>query len=127
MRERDKRPVPEFIDPVFAKTSPKRSFSVIEYERFRLVSANTGSINSGTVLYVSFGATSVCICTIALSCEFNRKSTKYSQILKTLSCYILKISLQKTNSEIEIFCSFYVHDGYSLYIDLKFSKLSNVQ
>jgi hypothetical protein len=26
--------VPEFIDPVFAKTSPKRSFSVIENERF---------------------------------------------------------------------------------------------
>jgi hypothetical protein len=42
-------PVPEFIDPVFAKTSTKRSFSVIEYERFRLVFAKTGSINSGTV------------------------------------------------------------------------------
>jgi hypothetical protein len=27
-------PVPEFIDPVFAKTSTKRSFSVIENERF---------------------------------------------------------------------------------------------
>ncbi len=43
-------PVPEFIDPVFAKTSPKRSFLVIENERFRLVFAKTGSINSGTVL-----------------------------------------------------------------------------
>jgi len=43
--------VPEFIDPVFAKTSPKRSFSVIEDERFGLVFAKTGSINSGTVLY----------------------------------------------------------------------------
>jgi hypothetical protein len=31
-------PVPEFIDPVFTKTSPKRSFSVIENERFGLVS-----------------------------------------------------------------------------------------
>jgi hypothetical protein len=40
--------VPEFIDPVFAKTSPKRSFLVIENERFRLVFAKTGSINSGT-------------------------------------------------------------------------------
>ncbi len=40
--------VPEFIDPVFAKTSPKRSFSVIETERFGLVWATTGSINSGT-------------------------------------------------------------------------------
>jgi hypothetical protein len=37
-------PVPEFIDPVFAKTSPKRSFSLFETERFGLV----GSINSGT-------------------------------------------------------------------------------
>ena len=42
--------VPEFIDPVFAKTSPKRSFSVIEYERFGLVFAKSGSINSGTVV-----------------------------------------------------------------------------
>jgi hypothetical protein len=38
--------VPEFIDPVFAKTSSKRSFSVIENE---LVFTKTGSINSGTV------------------------------------------------------------------------------
>jgi hypothetical protein len=41
-------PVPEFIDPEFAKTSPKRSFSVIENERFGLVFAKTGSIISGT-------------------------------------------------------------------------------
>ncbi len=34
----------KFIDPVFTKTSPKRSFSVIENERFGLVFANTGSI-----------------------------------------------------------------------------------
>ncbi len=40
--------MPEFIDPVLAKTSPKRSFSVIENERFGLVFAKTGSINSGT-------------------------------------------------------------------------------
>ncbi len=38
----------EFIDPVFAKTSPKRSFSVIENERFRLVFAKIGFINSAT-------------------------------------------------------------------------------
>jgi hypothetical protein len=43
------QPVPKFIDPVFAKkTSSKRSFSVIENERFGLVFAKTGSINSGT-------------------------------------------------------------------------------
>ncbi len=41
--------VPEFIDPVFAKTSPKRSFSMTEKERFELVFfAKTGSINLGT-------------------------------------------------------------------------------
>ncbi len=45
----DPNTVPEFIDPVFSKTSPKRSFSVIQQnERFRLVFAKTGSIISGT-------------------------------------------------------------------------------
>ncbi len=38
----------EFIDPVFVKTSPKRSFLVIENERFGLVFAKAGTINSGT-------------------------------------------------------------------------------
>jgi hypothetical protein len=38
--------VPEFLDPVFAKKSPKRFFSLIENERFRLVFAKTVSINS---------------------------------------------------------------------------------
>ncbi len=42
--------MPEFIDPVFARTSLKRSFSMSENERFGLVFAKTGSINSGTVL-----------------------------------------------------------------------------
>ncbi len=40
--------MPEFIDPVFVKTSPKRSFSVIQNERFGLVFVKTGSIISGT-------------------------------------------------------------------------------
>jgi hypothetical protein len=40
--------VPEFIDPVFAKSSPKRAFSLIENERFGLVFAKTGSINLGS-------------------------------------------------------------------------------
>ncbi len=39
--------MPEFIDPVFAKTSPKRSFSMTENERFGLVFTKTRSINSG--------------------------------------------------------------------------------
>ncbi len=38
----------EFIDPVFAKTSPKRAFSMTEDEHFELVFAKTGYINSGT-------------------------------------------------------------------------------
>jgi hypothetical protein len=41
-------PVPEIIDLVFAKTSPKRSFCMTENERFGLVFVKTGSINSGT-------------------------------------------------------------------------------
>jgi hypothetical protein len=44
----DDTPVPEFIDPVFAITSPKRSFSMTENERFGIVFVKTGSINSGT-------------------------------------------------------------------------------
>jgi hypothetical protein len=35
------RPVPEIIDTVFTKTSPKRSFSMTEYERFGLVFTKT--------------------------------------------------------------------------------------
>ncbi len=41
-------PVPEIIDLVFAKTSPKRSFCMTENERFGLVFVKTGSISSGT-------------------------------------------------------------------------------
>jgi hypothetical protein len=40
------RPVPEFIDPVFANTSPKRTFSLNENERFELFFAKSGSIIS---------------------------------------------------------------------------------
>jgi hypothetical protein len=42
------RPVTEFIDPAFAETSPNRSFSLTENERFGLVFSKTGSKNSGT-------------------------------------------------------------------------------
>ncbi len=35
--------MPEIIDPVFMKTSPKRSYSMTEYERFGLVSRKRGS------------------------------------------------------------------------------------
>ncbi len=41
---------PEFIDPVFTKTSPKRSFSLNRKRAFWLVFAKTGSIISGPSL-----------------------------------------------------------------------------
>jgi hypothetical protein len=47
-RKGKKLPVPEFIDPVFTKISPKRSLSVIKNERVGLVFAKTGSIILGT-------------------------------------------------------------------------------
>ncbi len=45
-------PVPEIIDPVFAKTSQNARFLFSENERFGLVFVKTGSINSGTALWV---------------------------------------------------------------------------
>ncbi len=42
--------MPKFLGPVFVKTSPKFSFSMTENERFGLVFAKTGFINSGSVL-----------------------------------------------------------------------------
>jgi hypothetical protein len=60
------RPVPEFIDPDFAKTSPKCSFSITKNERFGLVFAKTGHINSGTdciglklLFYISIKSNSI--------------------------------------------------------------------
>jgi hypothetical protein len=54
-------PMPEFIDPVFTKTSPKLSFSVIQNERFGLVFAKTGSIISGTIFLAGFSTLMYCI------------------------------------------------------------------
>jgi hypothetical protein len=39
--------VPEIIEPIFTKTSPKRSFCITENDRFGLVFTKTASINSG--------------------------------------------------------------------------------
>ncbi len=44
--------MPEFIDPRFREISPKRSYSVIENERFGLVFAKTGSKISDTDVFV---------------------------------------------------------------------------
>jgi hypothetical protein len=41
----------KFIDPVFTKTSPKQLLSIIENERFGLLFAKTGSINSGVDIH----------------------------------------------------------------------------
>jgi hypothetical protein len=48
-------PVPEFIDPVFTKTSPKRSFSLNRKRAFWLVFVKTGSIISGTGVFINIG------------------------------------------------------------------------
>jgi hypothetical protein len=41
-------PVPEIIDPVFAKTSQNARFLLSENDHFGLVFVKTGSISSGT-------------------------------------------------------------------------------
>jgi hypothetical protein len=46
-------PMPEIIDPVFAKTSQNARFLLSENERFGLVFVKTGSINSGTSVKTS--------------------------------------------------------------------------
>jgi hypothetical protein len=46
--QKPKPHVPEFIDPVFTKTSQKRSFSLYRKRAFWLVLTKTGSIISGT-------------------------------------------------------------------------------
>jgi hypothetical protein len=48
-------PVPEIIDPVFAKTSQNARFLLSENERFGLVFVKTGSINSGTGVFAAKG------------------------------------------------------------------------
>jgi hypothetical protein len=63
----DLSPVTEFIDPVFAKTSPKRSFSMIENERFGLVFSKTGSVNSGTFCNTGCLANIVILFSVSLS------------------------------------------------------------
>jgi hypothetical protein len=61
-------PVPEFIDPVFTKTSPKRSFSLNRKRAFWLVVAKTGSLISGTgSLKVKSSGTRAQIITCVLS------------------------------------------------------------
>ncbi len=56
--QNNKTPVPEIIDPVFAKTNQNACFLVSENERFWLVFVKTGSINSGTGKAVSLRANS---------------------------------------------------------------------
>jgi hypothetical protein len=58
-----KTPLPEFIDPVFTKTNPKRSFSLNRKRAFWLVFAKTGSIISGTCLPASYSRGVYELCT----------------------------------------------------------------
>jgi hypothetical protein len=46
-KQRSTRPVPEFIDPVFTKTSPKRSFSLNRKRAFWLVLRENRVYNFG--------------------------------------------------------------------------------
>jgi hypothetical protein len=79
--------VPEFIDQVLAKTSPQRSFSVIENQRFGQVFAKTGSINSGTVL--SMG---LCVCPTAV-CSAPGSVMDFNSLLVNNFCYHFTCSL----------------------------------
>jgi hypothetical protein len=73
-------PVPEFIDPVFTKTSPIRSFSLNRKRVFWLVFAKTGSIISGTAfnhykhrVYMFFVTTSIKIIVFKQSWALSKK------------------------------------------------------
>jgi hypothetical protein len=57
----DGTPVPEIIDPVFAKTSQNARFLLSENERFGLVFVKTGSINSDTDIFKTVIAGLPCI------------------------------------------------------------------
>ncbi len=75
-------PVPEIIDPVFTKTSPKRSFSMTEYERFRLVFTKTR--------VYKFGHRSlVLVFEPCINCEF---VALHGPIFISLSLYLNAIS-----------------------------------
>jgi hypothetical protein len=73
------------MDPVFAKTSPKRSFSVIENECFELVFAKTGSINSGTGLALLKIPSSDCFY-VNYSCKYETVSKYFPNMF---SSYVL--------------------------------------
>jgi hypothetical protein len=88
--------VPEFIDPVFVKTSPKRSFSVIQNERFGLVFVKTGSIISGTVVQHT------------ITCTREYECLMYGEYLYDRYCIILcwpLISINLTTKAIHAFFS----------------------
>jgi hypothetical protein len=70
-----KIPVPEIIDPVFAKTSQNARFLLSENERFGLVFVKTGSKNSGTAL-CSAGAHRLCKVALFLPYVSNYRATR---------------------------------------------------
>ncbi len=78
-------PLPEIIDPVFAKTCQNARFLLSENERFGLVFVKTGSINSGTGLHKGLKIP-------ALVCNVNTV-----QCRETSSQSTLKIMLRNVN------------------------------
>ncbi len=105
-------PVPEFIDPVFAKTSPKRSFLMTENERFGLVSEKSGSINTGTELLSQCHSRAVKSMTVQ-NC-INRYSPVHgpaanAYILPTQSMMLpmVQISIKTPNPKCRLFLKIY--------------------
>jgi hypothetical protein len=82
--------VPEIIDEVLAKTSPKRSFSMTEYERFGLVFTKTR--------VYKFGHCSV-NCRKREQTAFDSDRKKSLATLKSQSC----MGLEKAAAEFEDF------------------------
>ncbi len=76
-------PVPEIIDPVFAKTSQNARFLLSENERFGLVFVKTGSINSGT------GQTSGALTRVSFASSFDSKQPKPKPVSTLSECFAL--------------------------------------
>ncbi len=81
-----RRLVSEFIDPVFVKTSPKRSFSVIQNERFGLVFVKTGSIISG----IGASAVIVTYCHVG-ALRFKNVNNFFKHSLAILGCVTISV------------------------------------
>jgi hypothetical protein len=92
------RTVPEIIDPVFAKTSPKRSISLIKNELFGLVFTKTGYIckfGHRTVHSRSFGILDNCKSTVHACTRIYCKL--YAIVIPCFLCALLILGLVSIN------------------------------